>query len=281
MKTVIFDTIHGSHLYGLATGSSDLDVYRVFEGTGTQLKQGVHGSLDLVRGDLEAFVIRAQSGSHQSLEALFSPVKQWGPGMESKWGPYLAGFRVTGSEVFEKYERTIKKFCYGDFKRRRHACRLAFNLGELRHSGRFNPRMKAEEDAGGGRPAWCSPRREGLVLMDASIFVIIITVVTWPLFLWVMSHLDTRLSEAQTRIDPKVKAEIDVTPEWWDAEFRKLNGEPKPTRPRNAPKGSAGGSGAALLASQPEHTDDHEIMEVRSFADRYVLRYCVDCREDI
>ena len=113
----------------------------------------------------------------------------------------------------------------------------------------------------------------------------ILFVVAAPLWLvigLIYNAIRLACSERSARaaaIDPKVRAELDVTPEWWDAEFRKLNGEPEPTRPRNAPKGSAGGSGAALLASQPEHTDDHEIMEVRSFADQIVLRYCVDCAE--
>ena len=144
-KVQIFETVHGSHLYGLAHAGSDWDIYRVYEGTGTALKQSVTDGVDTVRGDLEAFVLRAQSGSHQSLEALFSPVKTWMPGMQEKWGPYLEGFRVTGHEVFEKYERTIRKFCYGDFKRKRHAIRLRYNLGELREYGRFNPRMRPGE----------------------------------------------------------------------------------------------------------------------------------------
>ena len=144
-KVQIFETVHGSHLYGLAHAGSDWDIYRVYEGTGKALKQSVTDGVDTVRGDLEAFVLRAQSGSHQSLEALFSPVKTWMPGMEEKWGPYLEGFRVTGHEVFEKYERTIRKFCYGDFKRKRHAIRLRYNLGELREYGRFNPRMNPGE----------------------------------------------------------------------------------------------------------------------------------------
>lgn len=144
-KNLIFTTIHGSRLYGLAHPRSDWDVYEVYEGWDTELKQSVANGVDTVRGDLGAFVIRAATGSHQSLEALFSPVKTWAPGMERKWGPYLEGFRVTGSEVFEKYERTIKKFCYADYKRKRHAIRLAYNLGDLREFCRFDPRMKPEQ----------------------------------------------------------------------------------------------------------------------------------------
>lgn len=141
-KSLIFRTEHGSHLYGFAHEGSDYDIYEVYEGKGRSLKQSTDGELDIVRGDLEAFLIRAASGSHQSAEAIFSPVKDWAPGMEEKWGPMLKNFRIAG-EAYSKYERTIKKFCFGDFKRRRHACRLAINLWEMRvsGSGRFNPRL--------------------------------------------------------------------------------------------------------------------------------------------
>lgn len=147
---MIFETIHGSHLYNLAHKDSDMDLYKVYEGEGLNLRQSVHAGVDVVRGDLEAFVRRAQSGSHQSCEALFSPVKEFAPGMEEKRGPYLEGFRVTGREVFEKYERTIKKFCYGDYKRRRHAARLHLSLRGLRSEGRFNPRLDGDE------ARWCT-----------------------------------------------------------------------------------------------------------------------------
>jgi hypothetical protein len=61
--------------------------------------------------------------------------------MREKWAPFIESLRVTGPEVFAKYERTITKFCCGDFKRRRHAVRLSFNLADLRESGRFDPEM--------------------------------------------------------------------------------------------------------------------------------------------
>lgn len=140
--TLIFQTVHGSHLYGLDHEGSDHDIYQVYEGSGTHLNQTItqHG-LDICVGTLEAFTRRALTGSHQSVEALFSPVKEFSPGMEAKYGAYLEGFRVTGAEVFAKYERTIHKFCFGDFKRRRHAVRLALNLDGLRRHGYFNPRL--------------------------------------------------------------------------------------------------------------------------------------------
>lgn len=123
VKQIIFETVHGSRLYGLDHEQSDYDLYRVYEGGGTRLKQRMSDGVDVVSGDLNAFVSRALSGSHQSLEALFSPVKKFEPGMQEKWGPFLDGLRVTGSEVFEKYERTIHKFCFGEQLSEHHARR--------------------------------------------------------------------------------------------------------------------------------------------------------------
>lgn len=140
-KQLIFRTVHGSHLYGLAHEDSDRDVYEVYEGSDTGLRHSISGEVDTVRGSLHAFISRAETGSHQSCEALFSRKKEWAPGMFEKWGPYIESFRVVGGDVFEKYERTIRKFCYLDFKRRRHAVRLYLNLKELRKTGQFDPTL--------------------------------------------------------------------------------------------------------------------------------------------
>lgn len=145
MEGLIFSTVHGSHLYGLAHEESDRDVYYVYEGRGTKLRQSMSGADDSVRGTLDAFLKRAYTGSHQSVEALFSREKVWASGMQEKYGAMLDRLYIEGGEVFAKYERTIKKFCYGDFKQRRHACRLRLNLQSLRECGRFDPRLTETE----------------------------------------------------------------------------------------------------------------------------------------
>lgn len=38
MTGLIFSTVHGSHLYGLAHEGSDLDVYEVYEGKADNLR---------------------------------------------------------------------------------------------------------------------------------------------------------------------------------------------------------------------------------------------------
>lgn len=140
---IIFTTIHGSHLYGFAHEGSDVDRFTVTDSTRKRARQTI-GDEDHVRVGINTFLIRALGGSHQSVEALFSPYKEWNEDF-AYMKPFLDNMVVCGSEVYAKYERTIKKFCYGDFKRRRHACRLFLNLRELRQSGRFNPRLDEDQ----------------------------------------------------------------------------------------------------------------------------------------
>lgn len=134
----IFSTIHGSHLYGLAHAWSDVDVFCVTDSEERKSRHVQSGKYDTVYVGFSTFMERANSGSHQAVEALFSQQKHWAL---EEYRPVIEKAFVCGPEVFAKYERTIKKFCFGDFKRRRHAVRLSFNLRDLRDTGRFNPEM--------------------------------------------------------------------------------------------------------------------------------------------
>jgi hypothetical protein len=135
---IIFSTVHGSHLYGLENDDSDKDRFVVTDSTAPRARQSVGPEYDTTIVGFNTFLIRALGGSHQSVEALFSPYKIWGNGFEYM-EPFLSSAVVCGPAVYEKYERTIHKFCLGDFKRRRHAVRLSLNLAGLRYDGRFNP----------------------------------------------------------------------------------------------------------------------------------------------
>lgn len=143
MSEIIFTTIHGSHLYGMAGPNSDLDTYTVTTST-ARAKQKVVDGLDTTVIGWESFIEYAFSGSHQSVEAMFSPYKEWHSRPELQ--AMLDGYRITGDSVLSKYRRTINAFAHADdFKRRRHACRLWLNMQELRWRGRFNPRMNPDE----------------------------------------------------------------------------------------------------------------------------------------
>lgn len=140
---VIFSTIHGSRLYGLDHAGSDHDDFIVTTSDREKARHRHTEDYDVVTVGWNSFLNKAILGSHQSLEALFSPFQVWESHFE--YQPFVASLRINGSDVFEKYERTIHKFCFGDYKRRRHACRLWLNLRDLRAYGRFNPRLTPEE----------------------------------------------------------------------------------------------------------------------------------------
>lgn len=144
-KIEVLRTIHGSHLYGLAHSGSDHDEYIVYLDSMKARQRVNHDEgTDTVRMGLPQFIQRVEAGSHQSVEALFSPVKQVHP----EWAAFFEGYRVTSPEAFRAYERTITKFAHwGDEKRQRHAIRLALNLRDLRRNGRFNSRLSAREVA--------------------------------------------------------------------------------------------------------------------------------------
>lgn len=134
----IFTTIHGSNLYGFSHVGSDRDIFVVTTDTARKSKHKTIGDLDVVEIGLDSFLEKAYSGSHQSVEALYSQEKVW---YNSRYRDLLEGITVTGPEVHAKYRRTIRKFCFGDFKRRRHACRLFINLQELIKYGKIEPRL--------------------------------------------------------------------------------------------------------------------------------------------
>lgn len=138
---LIFSTVHGSRLYGLDHSESDMDIFEVTTSHANKARHRVSANgIDRVSVGMDTYLARVFEGSHQAVEALFSPYKTWGTGDHARfYRSYLEGMRVTGRQVFEKYERTIHTFCFGDFKRRRHAARLALNLADLRVEGRFNP----------------------------------------------------------------------------------------------------------------------------------------------
>lgn len=141
---MLFKTVHGSHLYGLAHEHSDYDYYVVVDKVKTKKKryskQSIVNEVDTTTVDLGTFLHYCEIGVPQALEAMFSTQAE-----HDMLGALRAGYRA-GTEVWDRYLRTIKSFAMqGDFKRRRHALRLALNLYALGETGRFNPTLSAEE----------------------------------------------------------------------------------------------------------------------------------------
>lgn len=142
-------TNHGPHLYGTATVSSDRDIYCVltkaqgsyFESykgrPATWAKQRVENGVDVTMLDLGTWLDQCVKGVPQALEAMYAPDPEVDtlPALRASW--------VCGSTVWPTYLRTIKAFAYtegeGAAKRHVHALRLAWNMHQMRDTGRFNP----------------------------------------------------------------------------------------------------------------------------------------------
>jgi len=137
---MLFKTIHGSRLYGLAHKDSDYDFYTVVDRVPKRrAKYATHkivDGVDSVVVDFGTWVNMCQSGVPQALEAMFSRQATFDD---------ISEFResfVAGETVRDKYYRTIDNFIREpDFKKNRHALRMALNLRDALRYGRFNPTL--------------------------------------------------------------------------------------------------------------------------------------------
>jgi len=147
---VLFKTIHGSRLYGLAHENSDEDFYTVVSKVKTvkakYARQTIHDGVDSMVVDFGTWLGQCQAGVPQALEAMFSQMP-----LEDKIGAFRAGY-VAGTQTWERYLRTIKSFALNDeedekfhFKKKRHALRLACNFQDMRRWGRFNPTLVQDD----------------------------------------------------------------------------------------------------------------------------------------
>lgn len=141
---VLFKTRHGSHLYGLNHADSDEDFYTVVDRPRGRRykysKQTIHNNEDSVVVNLSTWLRLCEKGVPQALEAMFAP----NPLIDNL--PFLRSAFRAGIPARQTYARTITNFVMNDdFKRRRHAVRLGFNLRDLGRYGRFNPVMTEEQ----------------------------------------------------------------------------------------------------------------------------------------
>jgi hypothetical protein len=141
----LFRTVHGSRLYGLAHAESDNDWYTVVSKVKrAKARYSTHkvvDSEDSVVVDFGTWLDQCRKGVPQALEAMFSQMPVY-----DNIAALRAGWRC-GTEVYDTYFRTIKSFAFQEeYKKRRHALRLALNLNEMGRTGRFNPTL-SEADA--------------------------------------------------------------------------------------------------------------------------------------
>ena len=138
---VLFKTIHGSHLYGLAHEFSDLDYYTVVAPVKRKkykyAKQSIVDNVDNVTVDLGTWLRLCDKGVPQALEAMFSRMPEYDELSELR-----NSYRIGSTNMRDTYYRTMENFVQsGDFKRKRHALRLYLNLKQALKYGRFNPTL--------------------------------------------------------------------------------------------------------------------------------------------
>lgn len=143
---VLFSTVHGSRLYGLATPESDEDFYTVVDKVKTNkkkfAKQTIVDRVDSTVVDLGTFLHFCEIGVPQACEAMMSQQP-----IVDKIGGLRSGYRLT-TQAYDRYLRTIKSFALSEgYKQKRHALRLALNLKEIGKTGRFNPTLTPQDAA--------------------------------------------------------------------------------------------------------------------------------------
>lgn len=144
---ILLDSLAGSHLYGLADAQSDLDRYVVCVESRRDPNRYRHSQRvsdeDRIRVSLSGFLVQCERGSHQALDAMFAPPAAC---EVDKIAELRRGYRA-GITTIHALLRVVKKFAHMEgedrfaLKRRRHAVRIAFQIGQLVESGRYDPRL--------------------------------------------------------------------------------------------------------------------------------------------
>lgn len=145
MNTVLFKTVHGSHLYGLAHANSDEDFYTVVapvkRAKYKYAKQSIVDGIDNVTVDLGTWLRLCDKGVPQALEAMFSKMP-----LVDELTQLRRSYRVGSTRMRDTYYRTMENFVQaGDFKRKKHALRLYLNLKQAMKYGQFNPTLTQRE----------------------------------------------------------------------------------------------------------------------------------------
>lgn len=145
--TVLFKTVHGSRLYGLANENSDEDFFTVVSNRPKKKARYATQKIystgeDATVMDFSTWLQSCVKGVPQALEAMFSQMP-----IEDEIAAFRASYRA-GTQVYDTYLRTIKSFALQEgYKQKRHALRLALNLAQMAKTGRFNPTLSDEDAA--------------------------------------------------------------------------------------------------------------------------------------
>lgn len=141
---VLFKTPHGSVLYGLNHADSDEDFYTVVDKVKTKracyAHQSIVGGVDHMVVDLGTWMSMLSREVPQAWEAAMSNMA-----LVDEISHLRSGLRMT-STANGRYLRTITSFTLTqDPKSKRHGLRLALNMYDFNHTGRFNPTLTPNE----------------------------------------------------------------------------------------------------------------------------------------
>lgn len=143
---ILLQTVSGSHLYGLATPESDYDTFVVYadKPNGSKRarysKQTITEQEDVVTPDLSTFMLYAQKGVPQYVEAMWSNQADIDVIHDLRHA-----FKPDYYNTVTTYQRTIKSFYAHQTKKRiRHAYRLLLNLQDFMAYGKFDPTLDEE-----------------------------------------------------------------------------------------------------------------------------------------
>lgn len=162
---IMLETIHGSHLYNLATPTSDRDSFIVFANQAHRRKakyafQRLEGMSDDLLTDVSTFQQYARNGVPQYLEAMWSEKAtvdmlghmRWSfrPNVYATEATYIRtarNFWEKGQAIEERADEHLESTdpwlaeMHRATKLKRHAYRLCLNLQDMRQFGRFNPSL--------------------------------------------------------------------------------------------------------------------------------------------
>lgn len=149
---LLFRTIHGSRLYGLANEDSDYDYWEVYSNKipspAKDIQQKIAGKSDVVKMNLSTFMLYANRSSHQVLDCMFSTKVEF-----DLLSDFRNNFYINTATFVPLYERTIKAFGMRNesdgepkyvLKSKRHALRMYYQLQDGLEHGRFNPTLTEE-----------------------------------------------------------------------------------------------------------------------------------------
>lgn len=155
MKTrTLVKVIHGSHLYGLATPTSDKDYYEVYDFYNQRYrpkklaKQHIVDNEDVTSVYLERFISLCQKGVPQALETLYCEQDvwlEWDEDWPIQRGLIIGGMISCRDQVLDTYRRTIMNFWRGDLKKKRHALRLLLNAQQFADTEFIHPRLSQNQ----------------------------------------------------------------------------------------------------------------------------------------